>query len=115
MQRDLLGVNVGVVGFGGTRIQSYWQLAVPPIGTSYSLLWSGQARSFSPNPDMIVINEGAKRQWCQLGNVPDGIHRVPHLSPLHPSDLTRSVLRTSGRLHQSCGSVETYPESGRHS
>jgi hypothetical protein len=58
LQKDLLGCNVGIVGFGGTGLINNGQGGVPPIQTSFNLLWSGQARTFSPAPDMIVINEG---------------------------------------------------------
>ena len=58
LQRDLLGAEVGVVGFGGTGLAASGQGGVPGLLTSYNLLWSGQARSFSPVPDLIVVNIG---------------------------------------------------------
>jgi lysophospholipase L1-like esterase len=56
--RDLLGVEIGVVGFGGSGISNGGQGGVPGLTTSYNLLWSGQPRTFSPVPDLVVINEG---------------------------------------------------------
>ena len=56
--RRLLGAEVGIVGFGGTGLLSNGQGGVPPVGQSYTQLWSGAARSFSPAPNLIVINEG---------------------------------------------------------
>ena len=56
--RRLLGAEVGIVGFGGTGLLSNGQGAVPPIGQSYTQLWSGAARSFSPSPSLVIINEG---------------------------------------------------------
>jgi hypothetical protein len=47
---DLLGAEVGVVGFGG----SDWTF----LASTYNFLWSGQARSFTPAPDFIVCNHG---------------------------------------------------------
>ncbi len=58
MLKDLLGVEVGVVGFGGIGLAAAGQGGVPGLMTSYPYLWSGQARSFSPVPDLIVINIG---------------------------------------------------------
>lgn len=56
----MVGAECGNVGFGG---QSYAGSGggggVPAIGSSFNFLWSGEARSFSPYPDYIVINEGA--------------------------------------------------------
>jgi lysophospholipase L1-like esterase len=54
----LLGAEVGVVGFGGSGLSVTGSGNVPVLGTSYSLLYSGAARSFSPAPDMVVFNEG---------------------------------------------------------
>merc|ERR1711935_498235 len=31
---------------------------VPPLITSYNQLWSGEPRSFDPQPDLIIYNEG---------------------------------------------------------
>lgn len=56
--RHLLGAEVGVVGFGGTGLLSSGQGAVPPVGQSFTQLWSGAARSFNPAPNLIVVNEG---------------------------------------------------------
>ena len=57
LQREKLGVEVGVVGFGGTGLIGNGQGGVPPIGASFSLLWAGQARTFTPTPNLIVVNE----------------------------------------------------------
>ena len=56
--RRLLGAEIGVVGFGGTGLLNSGQGGVPPVGQSYIQLWSGAARSFSPSPSLIIINEG---------------------------------------------------------
>ena len=56
--RRLLGMEVGVVGFGGTGLLTNGQGGVPPVGQSYNQMWSGAVRSFSPAPSLVVINEG---------------------------------------------------------
>lgn len=60
LQRSLLGVEVGVVGFGAQGWVTGGQGGVPALPTAYTSLWgSGPARSFSaPAPDVIVINMG---------------------------------------------------------
>ena len=54
----LLGAEVGVVGFGATGLSRGGSGGVPALGTSWSQLWSGVPRAFSPPPDLIVLNEG---------------------------------------------------------
>jgi lysophospholipase L1-like esterase len=57
---QLLGAEVGCIGFGGTRWIGSGQGGVPSLATSYANLWgSGPARSFSaPVPDVIVVSLG---------------------------------------------------------
>lgn len=53
----LLGAEVGVVGFGGTGYATtYGQ--VPAFPSSYGLIALGVPRSFSPAPDLVVVNHG---------------------------------------------------------
>ena len=54
----LLGAEAGVVGFGATGLSRGGSGGVPALGVSYNQLWSGVPRSFSPRPDLIVLNEG---------------------------------------------------------
>ncbi len=54
----LLGAEVGVVGFGASGLSVTGSGNVPVLGSSYSLLYAGASRSFSPAPDMVVFNEG---------------------------------------------------------
>jgi lysophospholipase L1-like esterase len=55
----MLGANFGLVGFGGSGIFiTSGSGSVPALTTTYNQLWSGQARSFTPQPDLIVLNEG---------------------------------------------------------
>jgi len=58
MQAKLLGAEVGVVGFGGTGLTHAGVGGVPATPSTYNFLWAGQARIFSPPPDLIVINIG---------------------------------------------------------
>jgi lysophospholipase L1-like esterase len=59
MLGGLLGAEVGVVGFGGTGAAHAGQGGVPALTSSFNFLWSGQARVFSPVPDLIVIQIGS--------------------------------------------------------
>jgi hypothetical protein len=54
----LLGAEVAVVGFGATGLSVTGSGNVPVRGTSWPLLYAGQARSFALPPDLIVINIG---------------------------------------------------------
>ena len=57
---QLLGAEVGVVGFGATGISVGGAGNVPALPSSYASLWSGQARSFTTPqaPDLILLNIG---------------------------------------------------------
>lgn len=55
---DLLGAEVGVVGFGGQGWVQEGSGDVPGFGDAWNYLWSGQARSFATVPDVVVINQG---------------------------------------------------------
>jgi lysophospholipase L1-like esterase len=57
-QRELLGAEVGVAGFGGAGLTQGGTGGVPAIGSFWNMLWSGQARPFTPSPDLVVINIG---------------------------------------------------------
>lgn len=53
-----LGAEEGVVGFGNLGLTTIGSGNVPVLPSSYNLLYAGQARTFSPQPDLIVINIG---------------------------------------------------------
>lgn len=55
---DALGVEYGLVGFGGQGYLTSGGGSVPPLTSTHSLLWAGQARSFDVPPDFIIISEG---------------------------------------------------------
>jgi hypothetical protein len=55
---SLLGAEVGVVGFGAQGLAGAGSGNVPVLGTSWNLLYAGTSRSFTPLPDLIVINIG---------------------------------------------------------
>lgn len=55
---DALGMEFGIVGFGRQGYGITGVGNVPVVTSSYNLLWAGQARSFSPAPDIIFVNEG---------------------------------------------------------
>ena len=54
----LLGAEVGVVGFGATGLSRGGSGGVPALGVSWNQQWAGVPRSFSPQPDLIIFNEG---------------------------------------------------------
>jgi lysophospholipase L1-like esterase len=55
---DLLGYEVGIVAFGSTGLNVSGAGGVPKVTTTYSQIYDGVPRSFTPAPDFIVINEG---------------------------------------------------------
>ena len=64
---ELLDAEIGVVGFGGSGLTVTGSGNVPPLPQSYNLLWAGQARTFSPVPDLAVYNEGTNDGSAALG------------------------------------------------
>lgn len=56
--RGLLGAEVGVAGFGGQGLSTTGVGSVPAFGSTWAYVYSGQARSFATEPDLIVINQG---------------------------------------------------------
>lgn len=61
---ELMGAEIGVVGFGGSGIVDTGGGNVPGLVNSYNLLWAGQSRSFTTPqaPDLILLNEGTNDQ-----------------------------------------------------
>lgn len=57
-QGPLLGAETGVIGFGATGLSRGGSGNVPALGVSFNQLWQGVPRSFSPLPDLIILNEG---------------------------------------------------------
>ena len=58
LQGQLLGAEVGVVGFGRQGFVETGVGNVPAFGSTFNYLWAGQARTFSPMPDLVVVNQG---------------------------------------------------------
>jgi lysophospholipase L1-like esterase len=56
---DLLGAEVGVVGFGATGINQTGSGNVPGLSAHWNLIAQGISRVFTPQPDMIIINQGS--------------------------------------------------------
>ena len=73
----LLGVEIGVVGFGATGLSRGGSGGVPALGVSWDKLWDGVPRSFSPRPDIILFNEGtndgSNNITAELGVVIEGL------------------------------------------
>jgi lysophospholipase L1-like esterase len=56
---DLLGAEVGVIGFAGVGISKpTGDGGVPKFGSSWKFLRNGVPRSFATTPDVVVINAG---------------------------------------------------------
>lgn len=55
---DLLGAEVGVIGFGGQGVVASGAGGVPVFGSAWDHVQAGASRSMSPAPDVVVINEG---------------------------------------------------------
>ena len=55
---NLLGAEVGVIGYSGSGLTVGAAGGVPPLTTSYNMLSSGVARVANTQPDLFVINEG---------------------------------------------------------
>ncbi len=56
--RNLLGAEVGVVGFGATGWLTAGSGGVPPLPSTYNVILNGAPRAPSASPNLIVINEG---------------------------------------------------------
>ena len=54
----LLGADIGVVGFGAQGITVAGSGNVPVLGSSWNNLYSGVARSFATQPDLVILNIG---------------------------------------------------------
>ena len=67
----LLGAEMGIVGFGATGLSRGGSGGVPALGVSWNQLWDGVPRSFSPQPDLVVFNEGTND--CGAPPAPCGI------------------------------------------
>ena len=55
---ELLGAEVGVVGFGATGLTLAGSGNVPALPSSWNYLYAGVSRSFSPAPDAVIFNIG---------------------------------------------------------
>ena len=55
---QLLGAEVGIVGFGATGLTASGSGGVPALVSSYNLIASNVPRSTTTAPNLIVVNEG---------------------------------------------------------
>lgn len=69
----MLGAEVGVVGFSGQGFTHQGDGPVPVFGSTYNFLYSGVARSFSPTPDYIVINQGTNDSTNDITSAAVGV------------------------------------------
>lgn len=54
----ILGAEIGNVGFSGQGVGDLGDGSVPIFTSTYNYIYSGVPRTFSPQPDFIVINHG---------------------------------------------------------
>lgn len=73
---ELLNAEVGVVGFGATGVVTAGSGNVPVLPTSYNALWSGQSRSFTPVPDLVIYNEGTNEGGASFAAMQTGLSAV---------------------------------------
>ena len=82
MQRQLLGVDVGLFAFGGSDVNvptdSYGN--VPATTSTYNYLWSGQTRAVSTMPSAVVINLGTN--GAQASGLTQANYQAPFLTLL---------------------------------
>lgn len=71
----MLGAEVGIVGSGGCGYTATFR-GVPALSTAYNLLYSGQSRSFSPVPDLTIINHGVNDGGASSGTITTAVTTV---------------------------------------
>lgn len=96
-QRGLLGCEVGIVGFGATGLTVAGSGSVPALPSAFALLYPGAPRSFSPPPDLIVLNEGTNDQNASAAAVSAALQQVlAGLLAATPASTRIAVLRPFG-------------------
>jgi len=55
---EMLGAEIGNIGFGGAGYTVIGSGNVPPLPISYNLIYQGASRKFLPVPDLVVSNHG---------------------------------------------------------
>jgi lysophospholipase L1-like esterase len=122
-QRNLLGVEAGLVGFGAQGWTHGGDGGVPALPSTYNLLWgSGPARSFtSPAPDLIVLNMGTNDSTSIVALATsffntlialNGTTRIAVMRPFNGSK--ESELQTSIAACNSPGRVAYIDTTGWH-
>lgn len=107
MLGQMLGAEVGVVGCGGCGYTATFR-GVPALSTAYNLLYSGQSRTFSPVPDLTVINHGVNDGGASSGTITTAVTTVLNgllgayatkpiiaLAPLPPTYTGSSTVRSA--------------------
>ncbi|HTV07815.1 MAG TPA: LamG-like jellyroll fold domain-containing protein [Candidatus Aquilonibacter sp.] len=75
-QRQLLGVEVGVIGFGASGLTVTGSGNVPVLSSSYNYIMSGVARTPPSNTKMIVLNEGTNDSSASGSSVTSALTTV---------------------------------------
>lgn len=71
-----LGAEIGLIGFGASGLTVTGSGNVPALTTSYNLMYQGQARTFSPVPSLIILEEGTNDGAATAGAVTTALTTV---------------------------------------
>jgi lysophospholipase L1-like esterase len=92
-----MGAEFGIVAFGGSGLTVIGEGNVPVLATSYNLIMAGVTRSFTPTPDMIILNEGSNDGSALAATVQAALVTVLNdLLGATPSTTKIVVLQTFG-------------------
>ena len=97
-QRGLLGVEAGIVGFGGTGLTVTGSGGVPPLPRSYDRILPDVARPADSGIALVVLNEGTNDVNAAPADVAAGLaHALDGLLSLYPAARI-AVLRPFGGM-----------------
>lgn len=94
---DALCCEYGNIGFGGSGLTVVGSGNVPVLGTTFNKIMGSVNRTFTPNPDLIVINIGTNDSGAQASAVTAALVTVLQgLLAATPSSTPIAVLETFG-------------------
>lgn len=97
MLGEALGMEYGIIGFGGSGLTVVGSGNVPILSTSYNQIMNGVSRTFSPTPNVIIINEGTNDQSASAATFQAAMQVVLNdLLAATPSTTKIIVMRTFG-------------------
>ena len=75
-QRGLLGVEAGIIGFGGTGLTVAGSGGVPPLPRSFGSILPGVARQVDATVSLVVLNEGTNDVHAAAAEVTAALART---------------------------------------